>query len=158
MSRVELSISAVYVAIIIKTAQLATIRGISMNPRLTAILAGLIFSALSLPTLGHHGSNIIYDLSQSITVTGTVREFQFVNPHTQIIFDVTADDGTVVTWLAGLSSSINLRRNEDWDRDTLKPGDQISITGAPGRNDAPSVWVEQVTLRGEALLKRAYTG
>jgi hypothetical protein len=129
-----------------------------MSPRMTATLAGLVFSALSLPTLGHHGSNIVYDLSESITVSGTVTEFQFVNPHTQIIFEVTAENGAVVTWLGGLSSSVNLRRNEGWDRDTLKPGDQISITGAPGRNDAPSVWVEQVYLSGEPLLDRAYTG
>lgn len=129
-----------------------------MRPRLTATLAGLAFSAVSLPTLSHHGSNIIYDLSRSITVTGTVTEFQFVNPHTQILFDVTADDGTVVTWLGGLSSSINLRQKEEWGKETLKPGDEVSITGAPGRNDAPSVWVEQVYLNGEPLLNRAYTG
>jgi DNA/RNA endonuclease YhcR with UshA esterase domain len=129
-----------------------------MTPRLIATLAGLTLSALSLPTLSHHGSNIVYDLSQSITVTGTVTEFQFVNPHTQILFEIAAEDGTVVTWLGGLSSSINLRQNEGWETDLLKPGDEISITGAPGRNDAPTVWVEQVYLNGEPLLNRVYTG
>ena len=112
----------------------------------------------SIPSLGHHGSNVVYDLTQSITVAGTVTEFQFVNPHTQILFDVTGEDGSVVGWLAGLPGSIRLTQEEGWTSDTLKAGDEISILGAPARNDAPSVWVEQVFLNGEPLLVDKYTG
>lgn len=112
----------------------------------------------SIPSLSHHGSNVVYDLTRSITVAGTVTEFQFVNPHTQILFDVTGEDGLVVGWLAGLPGSIRLTQEESWSSDTLKPGDEISILGAPARNDAPSVWVEQVFLNGEPLLGDRYTG
>ena len=68
------------------------------------------------------------------------------------------EDGSVVGWLAGLPSTVSLGRNEGWTGETLKPGDEISITGAPARNDAPSIWVEQITLNGEPLLGRHYTG
>ena len=112
----------------------------------------------SIPSLSHHGSNVVYDLTKSITVAGTVTEFQFVNPHTQILFDVTGEDGSVVGWLAGLPGSLRLTLEEGWSSDTLTPGDEISILGAPARNDAPSVWVEQVFLNGEPLLGDRYTG
>ena len=130
-----------------------------MSAKLVAIVSaavGLLF--LSLPSFSHHGSNIVYDLNQTITISGTVTDFQFVNPHTLIFFDVTADDGTVVGWLGGLPSSIGLGRNEGWNRDTIKPGDEISITGAPARRDAPSVWVEQLIINGEPMLRQQYTG
>jgi len=130
-----------------------------MSAKLVAIVwaaVGLLF--LSLPSFSHHGSNIVYDLNQTITISGNVTDFQFVNPHTLIFFDVTADDGTVVGWLGGLPSSIGLGRNEGWNRDTIKPGDEISITGAPARGDAPSVWVEQVVINGEPMLRQKYTG
>ena len=130
-----------------------------MSAKLVAIVSaavGLLF--LSLPSFSHHGSNIVYDLNQTIIIEGTVTDFQFVNPHTLIFFDVTADDGTVVGWLGGLPSSIGLGRNEGWNRDTIKPGDEISITGAPARGDAPSVWVEQVIINGEPMLRQKYTG
>ncbi len=127
-----------------------------MRLKLTVILSGLF--GLSLPSFGHHGSNVVYDLTRSVTVSGIVTEFQFVNPHTQILFDVTGDDGTVVGWLAGMSSSLSLGRDEGWTRDTLKPGDEITITGAPARNDAPSIWVEQIFVGDEPLLEGRYTG
>lgn len=130
-----------------------------MSAKLVAIFsAGVGLLLLSLPSFSHHGSNVVYDLTQTITLTGTVTDFQFVNPHTLIFFDVTGEDGAVVGWLAGLSGPNSLGRNEGWGRDTFKPGDQISITGAPARGGAPSVWVEQVFLNGKPLLGQRYTG
>ncbi|MYF70482.1 MAG: hypothetical protein F4053_13900 [Proteobacteria bacterium] len=129
-----------------------------MSSRLAAIVAGIAMAFPSIQSLSHHGSNVVYDLTQTIAVAGTVTEFQFVNPHTQILFDVTGDDGAVVGWLAGLPGSIRLTQEEGWSSDTLKPGDEISILGAPARNDAPSVWVEQVFLNGEPMLGDKYTG
>ncbi len=129
-----------------------------MNSKLVANLAGFAIASLSLPSSGHHGSNVDYDLTQSITLSGTVTEFQFVNPHTQILFEVTGEDGPVVAWLAGMSSSLGLGQNEGWTRETIKPGDEIIITGSPARNDAPSIWVEQIDVNGEPMLKGRYTG
>ena len=129
-----------------------------MKLKLVGILTGVAIAGLSLPSSGHHGSNVVYDLAQSVTLSGTVTEFQFVNPHTQILFEVTGEDGSVVTWLAGMSSSLGLGQNEGWTRETIKPGDEITITGSPARNDAPSIWVEQINVDGEPLLKGRYTG
>lgn len=117
---------------------------------------GLLFPCL--PASSHHGSNVVYDLTQTITVTGTVTEFRFVNPHALIFVEVTGDDGEVVKWLAGLPSASGLGANESWTRDTIKPGDQITITGAPARGGAPSLWAKQIVRDGKPLLRQSYTG
>ena len=130
-----------------------------MSAKLVAVfLFGLGLLSLSLPSFSHHGSNIVYDLTQEITITGIVTDFRFVNPHTLIYFDVMGENGVVISWLAGLSSSASLAPRDGWTRDTLRPGDQISIVGAPARAGAPSVWVGQVFLNGEPLLRGLYTG
>ena len=130
-----------------------------MSPRLVVILSagvGLLFPCMQ--SFGHHGSNVVYDLTQSITVTGTVTKFQFVNPHALIFFEVTGENGEVVEWLAGLSSASSLGANEGWTRDMLAPGDRITITGSPARGGAPSVWTEQIVRDGKPLLRAKYTG
>ena len=130
-----------------------------MSPRLIAIASvavGLLLS--SVPSLAHHGSNVVYDLTDSVTVTGTVTRFQFVNPHALIFVEVTGEDGEVVEWLVGLPSASGLGSSEGWTRDTLKPGDEITIIGAPARSGAPSLWTEQITRDGEPMLGSRYTG
>jgi hypothetical protein len=130
-----------------------------MSPKLIAIFStGVGLLSLSVSSYGHHGTSIVYDLTQSVTISGTVTDFRFVNPHTLIYLDVSGEDGKVASWLGALSSNTSLSRSEGWTRETLKPGDEISVTGAPARGGAPSVWVGQVTLNGEPLLLREYTG
>jgi hypothetical protein len=130
-----------------------------MITRLIIILAtGVGLLSLSMPSYSHHGTAIVYDLSQSITISGTVADFRFVNPHTLIYLDVRGEDGKVVSWLGGLSAHGSLNRREGWTIETLKSGDEISVTGAPARGGAPSVWVQQVILNGEPLLQGESTG
>src|SRR4051812_39224159 len=56
----------------------------------------LVFVLLAPPLLAHHGTNISYDASKPITMTGTITEFVWQNPHSQVYFDVKSPDGTVV--------------------------------------------------------------
>jgi hypothetical protein len=130
-----------------------------MRLRLVAFfLAALGLLLPSLPSFGHHGSNVVYDLTQSITVTGVVADFKFVNPHALIYLDVSNEAGETVQWLAGLPSASSLGSNENWTKTTVAPGNTITITGAPARGGAPSLWVEQITHAGQPLLRARYTG
>jgi hypothetical protein len=52
-----------------------------------------------------------------------------VNPHSAIIFEVKDKSGATQRWHAELGGSNALRRADGWDRDTLKPGDKITIIG-----------------------------
>jgi|ERR1700732_2522056 DNA/RNA endonuclease YhcR with UshA esterase domain len=84
------------------------------------------------PIFAHHGT-AAYDTTQETTVKGTVTDFQFVNPHTLIFFDVKNDKGVVEHWQAEAMSPNQLTR-DGWNKNTLKPGDQITVTGYRAKN------------------------
>ena len=54
--------------------------------------------AAAIPVAAHHGTGASYDLSNPITLQGTVTEFHYANPHPQLFFDVTDDKGEVTHW------------------------------------------------------------
>jgi len=83
----------------------------------------------------HHG-NSAYDEKHPITIMGTVTEFVWSNPHCQIYLDGKDDKGNVAKWAVESQSPGILHRN-GWNKDSIMPGDQISITLAPARNGAP---------------------
>src|SRR5579864_8029808 len=75
----------------------------------------------------HHGSSN-YDMSKSVSVNGTVTEFAFINPHSAIHLETKDDKGNAEQWLIEADSPNNLAR-AGWTRDSLKPGDVITIVG-----------------------------
>ena len=95
---------------------------------------------LSVPLFAHHGFAGRYDEVNPITLTGTVLELQFVNPHSIIVFEAKAEKtGNVERWQAELGGASVLHRNDGWTKDTLKPGDKITITGPRAKNGAPDM-------------------
>ena len=67
-----------------------------MSKRLAAALGSLAV-LVAAPSFAHH-STVMFDEDKEVTVTGVVKEFQFTNPHSWLLVDVTNDDGTVTTW------------------------------------------------------------
>jgi hypothetical protein len=98
------------------------------------VLTGVLLVAAG-PLRAHHG-NSAYDEEHWITLSGTVTEFVWANPHCQIFLDVKDDKGAVVNWAIESQSPGIMRRN-NWARTSVKPGDQITITLAPAKNGAP---------------------
>jgi hypothetical protein len=93
------------------------------------LLAGLALAAS--PALAHH-SIAMFDQSKVMTLEGTVREFQWTNPHSFIELDV-ASAGKVQHWSIELNSPNNLTR-QGWRRTSLRVGEKISVRIAPLRN------------------------
>lgn len=98
------------------------------------VLTGVLLVVAG-PLRAHHG-NSAYDEEHWITLSGTVTEFVWANPHCQIFLDVKDDKGAVVNWAIESQSPGIMRRN-NWARTSVKPGDQITITLAPAKNGAP---------------------
>ena len=98
--------------------------------------------ALAGPLFAHH-SLANYDRQHEVTLTGTVTEFLLKNPHAFIVFEVKEPDGAVVKWTAGSSSPMRLFRM-GWKTTTLKPGDQITVTGGPHRGGKKEVWLNKL--------------
>jgi hypothetical protein len=82
----------------------------------------------------HHG-NAAYDEKNPVTLKGTVTEFEWANPHSQIYFDVKDVKGDVVHWACETLSPGKLVR-AGWSKDVVKPGDQITITLIPSKSGA----------------------
>ena len=101
-------------------------------------LAGFVGVATSLlllsaPLFAHHGFAGRYDEDHPVTVSGTVVELQFQNPHSFIIFENKDASGKDVRWQAELGSA-NLLAREGWTRTMLKAGDRITIIGPQNKN------------------------
>jgi hypothetical protein len=117
----------------------------------------LIFSLLSLgvllvlsgPAFGHHGS-AAYDMSKTVTVTGKITDFQFVNPHVLISMDVKDASGKVDKWEGELTSPNHLAR-AGWTKSTLKPGDEITLIGGPAKSGTPTMWIRKITKDGQEV-------
>jgi hypothetical protein len=92
--------------------------------------ASLLVSA---PLFAHHGFAGRYDEDHPVTVSGTVVELQFMNPHSFIIFEGKDAAGKTERWQAELGSA-NLLAREGWTRTTLKSGDHITILGPQNKN------------------------
>lgn len=99
----------------------------------------------------HHNSATIYRLSESMTISGVVREVRFVNPHARILLDVADESGVTRQWMAEGANVIALRLH-GWTGDEVKPGDRITVTGAPSRDGSPRIeWSEIVLPDGTSL-------
>lgn len=101
--------------------------------RAAALVAGVM--SLGLPLAAHHGTGT-YDSSKSVTLSGTVTEFSFRNPHVALFFDVVDPSGRSVNWAIEMNSPGVLRR-AGWNKDTFKPGDRITITVRPAKAGTP---------------------
>jgi hypothetical protein len=100
--------------------------------------------AVSAPALAHHGT-ANYDTEKSVSVTGNVTDFQFVNPHVLIYMQAKDASGKTVNWQGELTSPNRLSRT-GWKRDTIKPGETITITGFPAKSGSPEIWIQKVSL------------
>ena len=102
---------------------------------LNAVLASCLLSLASAPAaLAHHSFAVHFVADRLETVEhATVKEFRFTNPHGVLLYTVTAADGTVMKGRAETNSPSVLRRR-GWAKNSMKPGDRITLTGFPARD------------------------
>jgi len=97
-----------------------------------AVLAPAIVLGLAgLPAAAHH-SFAMFDQKKIMTLEGTVREFQWTNPHAFIELDV-PNDGKIQRWAIELNSPNNLTR-QGWRRTSLRAAEKVTVRIAPLRN------------------------
>ena len=121
-------------------------------------LAALGLTALLVvgSALAHH-SPIVFDRTKQVTLTGSVTEFRWGNPHSWIHIDVTDADGKVANWSIEMDPASHLAR-EGWRSSTLKAGDKITVVVFPLRNDEKGGQYISVTLPDGKKLGRAADG
>jgi hypothetical protein len=95
-------------------------------------LAAVLFLQVSVPIFAHHGA-ASYDISKMTTLKGTITSIQWMNPHATIDIDVSETTGKTQKYTVESVSPLGLSRN-GWTKDSLKPGDQITVTGNLSKN------------------------
>ena len=114
--------------------------------KIKAAVCGVLLSLLSVsPIFAHHGSHVSYDTQKSVVLKGTVTEFVWSNPHSQIYFDVKDDKGNAVNWGAETANPGNLAQS-GWTRNSLKPGDEVTVTVWPSKAGTPRGFLLKIVL------------
>jgi hypothetical protein len=98
-----------------------------------AIVAAVVGAAAfsPLPAFSHH-SFAMFDRSKQVTLTGTVKTFEWTNPHSWLQLDVPGARGTA-EWSIELGSPNTMVRM-GWRRTTFKPGDRVTVVIHPMRD------------------------
>ena len=102
---------------------------------LSIAMAGVIWLAAGSPALAHHSGAAEFDSTKKIDLTGVVTKVEWTNPHAHFYMDVKDPSGNVANWNLELTSPNVLIRN-GWKRNSVKPGDTVSVTGSRAK-DSP---------------------
>ena len=115
-----------------------------MRIRIAALVASLVAASMGSVAIAHHSFAVFFDGDKTVTVSGTVTEFQFRNPHGLIRVVTRNADGNEVQWRAETNSPSILERR-GWAKDSLKAGDAIRIEGWPARDGSNYLRMRKVT-------------
>ena len=118
-----------------------------MKARLTAAFAALALAgAAAAPALAHH-SFAMFDFQASKSVTGTVEQFDWTNPHTFIWLQVPSGPNGATERYGFEGMSPNYLGRRGWSKSTLKPGDKVTVTYHPLKDGSKGGTYQKVQLQ-----------
>ncbi len=120
-----------------------------MSKKWVVLLVTVIGLLIIAPAHAHHGT-AAYETSKIVTVTGAVTAYNFVNPHVMIAVDVKNDSGNIENWEGEMTSPNHLAR-AGWTKNTIKLGDQITLTGAVAKSGANTMVIRKVLKDGQEI-------
>lgn len=98
--------------------------------------AALLLAAITISTVpawAHHSFAAAYNMSESITITGTIVEVRLTNPHSFFFLDVAGEDGATERWSFEAGTPSGMIRN-GYSPNVIKRGDEVTITGFHARD------------------------
>jgi hypothetical protein len=118
-----------------------------MKYRIYGFLAvgfGALLSAT--PLSAHHELAAKFDDKKPVTIKGTVTKLDWANPHAHVFINV--QNGTALAnWAVELESPVDLAKS-GWSRESVKPGDELTVQGISARNGTRQVWANSVVMTG----------
>jgi hypothetical protein len=115
-----------------------------MNRKVVAVLMVVGF-LLGVPSLWAHHGNAPFDMTHSVRMQGTVRDFQWINPHALIHADLKDENGKVANWKLELGS-LGMLSRFGWSRDTVKRGDRVTAEGFRAKDGSPYMCLISIDL------------
>jgi len=121
---------------------------------LATVLSATLLVVLVPRFVDAHHSDVMFEEKKEITVQGVVKEFQFTNPHSWLLVDVTNKDGSVTTWGFEAEGPSTLMRNKVRKGD-FPFGTKLTITGRPMKDGRPAAaWSKAVREDGVEFYPR----
>ena len=108
-----------------------------------ALTSAFLFAA---PLIAHHGFSVEFDETKPVTLSGVVTRMEFMNPHIYFYVDVKDASGKVMNW-AFEGSPPNILYRQGVRKDTIKPGDVVTVKGFRARDGAHLVAANTVTFQ-----------
>src|ERR1043165_4992781 len=122
-----------------------------MRQSVTSILAALVLASVPVAALAHHGTSITYEMDKTITVSGTVTEFDFGYPHPSLFFDVTDEKGQVVKWGAEFLPTPAALKQLGWNKETIKFNDKVVLGCHPSKSGKPVCALASLSINGKSI-------
>lgn len=98
-------------------------------------IAAIIFLISGLPVSAHHSGAAEFDVNKKVDLSGVVTKVEWTNPHAHFYMDVKDESGKVTNWNLELASPNVLIRN-GWRRNSIKPGDTVSVSGIRAKDNS----------------------
>ena len=105
-----------------------------MKRKTTILLLGLVL-AVSIPVSAHHGNAAFY-YDKKVTLSGTVTQWIWSNPHSLLKVDVKDETGEVKHWIIEAGTPADISR-QGWGHSSFKPGDEVTVTVIVAKNGQP---------------------
>lgn len=105
----------------------------------------ILLMGATIPAFGHHSFAAEFDDKQPVNLDGSVVKFEFMNPHSWIYMDIKKADGTVEHWSIETGSTNALFRR-GWRKESLRPGDQVSVEAYRAKDGSRTANASQVKL------------
>ena len=118
--------------------------------RVRLFLAFASLAVLAVTADAHHSIAGMYDQGRRVTLDGTIAQYQFVNPHPFVLVDVTTN-GTTQSWKVELDNRWELQ-NIGMTATTFNAGDRIVVSGSPGRDRTPLLYVWRLERPADGFL------
>ena len=113
--------------------------------RKALVLATFVLLGVQGPSAAHHSFAAEFDSQKPITLKGVVVRWEMINPHGWITMDVTAADGKTTQWMVETSNPNGLMRL-GWTKNSLRPGDNITVDGYLAKDGSSTANAARITL------------